>query len=329
MEDTSSRLASLADLLTFADVEAAAERLEGQARHTPVMRSASIDEATGARVAFKCENFQRVGAFKFRGAFNAVSLLDEMRRAGGVATHSSGNHGAALALAARLHGARASVVMPEGAAASKVAAVRAYGAEVIFCEPTQAGRESALEALVERTGAAIVHPYDDPHVMAGQGTAALEFLNETGALDVLLVPVGGGGLFSGSAVTAKTLHPRMSVIGVEPAGADDALRSWQTGAVVPVSPATIADGLRATVSADTLRVMRALADDIVTVPEAAIVQAMRLVWERMKIIIEPSAATVLAAMICGAVNVSGLRVGAILSGGNLDLDRLPWQTELL
>ncbi len=324
MEDVANRLAELEDLITFADVQAAAERLEGQARRTPVMRSRSIEAIVDAELYFKCENFQRIGAFKFRGAYNAVSQLSATQRAKGVATHSSGNHGAALALAAHLHGTRARVVMPEGASAPKVAAVRAYGAEIVFCEPTQLGRESTLGELVARTGAEVVHPYDDVRVMAGQGTAALEFLAETGALDTLLVPVGGGGLFSGSAVVAKTLYPRMRIVGVVPAGADDALRSWRSGEVVPVTPSTIADGLRATVSANTLRVMRALADDIVTVADTAIVAAMRLIWERMKIVVEPSSATVLAAVLSGAVEVSGSRVGAILSGGNLDLDRLPW-----
>lgn len=312
--------------LTFSAIEQAAQRLQGVVRRTPVLRSASLDDATGAQLFFKCENFQRTGAFKFRGANNALLQLDATARARGVATHSSGNHGAALALAARLHGVPAWVVMPRGANATKRAAVAAYGARIVECEPTMAGREQALAALVADSGVQPVHPYNDLRVMAGQGTAALELMAEVPDLDILLTPVGGGGLLSGSAVAARGMNPAIRVYGAEPAGADDAARALASGRIEAVArPDTLADGLRATLGELPFAVLREQVTGIVTVDDAATVRAMRLVWERLKILIEPSAAVPVAALLEGKVPmVTGQRVGVILSGGNVDLEALPW-----
>lgn len=312
--------------LSFSDVQQAADRLHGLVRRTPIMHSASLDDATGSRLFFKCENFQRTGAFKFRDANNALLQLEAADRARGVATHSSGNHGAALALAARLHGVPVWVVMPRGANVAKRAAVAAYGARIVDCEPTMSGRELALAAVVEAQGLQVIHPYNDLRVMAGQGTAALELLADEPDLDVLLTPVGGGGLLSGSIVAARGITPAIRVYGAEPAGADDAARALATGRIEALAqPDTLADGLRATLGELPFTVLREQVTGIVTVDDAAIVRAMRLVWERLKIIIEPSAAVPVAALLEGKVPlVAGQRVGVILSGGNVDLDALPW-----
>jgi threonine dehydratase len=313
------------DGLTFADVEAAARRIAGKVRHTPVMTCPELDAELGASLHFKCENFQEMGAFKLRGATNAVFSLPESALRSGVATHSSGNHGAALALAARRRGVPACVVMPQNASEFKKRAVAAYGAQIIYCEPTQAGRESALSKFVNETGAAVVHPYNDFAVMAGQGTVALELHESVNALDLILAPLGGGGLLSGTAVATRTLRPDCRVIGVEPLGADDAWRSVRAGHIEPVAaPQTVADGLRATIGPLTFAVIRQQVDDIVRVDDVAIVSAMRYVWECMKIVIEPSSAVVVAALREGLIDVKGRRVGVILSGGNVDLDHLPW-----
>lgn len=312
--------------LTLDDVRAAAQRIAPYVRRTPVMTSASLDEAAGGQLFFKCENLQRVGAFKARGAANAVFALSEADAAHGVATHSSGNHGAALARAAALRGIPCHVVVPRGANPVKRAAIARFGAVITDCEPTMAGRESALAEVVAQTGAHIVHPYENFHVMAGQGTVALELFEEVEPPDCLVVPVGGGGLISGCATVAKALHPRTRVIGVEPAGAADALASFQSGEVRPVAePKTMADGLRATVGRSNLAIMRRCVDEIVTVEEDAIAAAMRLVWERLKVVIEPSAAVGLAALIEGPVALRGRSAAIVLTGGNADLDRLPWQ----
>lgn len=315
----------MTDILTLADIRAAAARIEPHIRHTPVMTCEHLDRELGAQVFFKCENFQAMGAFKLRGASNAVFALPDAALAHGVATHSSGNHGAALALAAQRRGVPACVVMPENSSAFKQRAVAEYGAQIIYCSPSMQGRETALAEYVATTGAAVVHPYNDPLVMAGQGTAALELHAEIPELELVLAPVGGGGLLSGTAVATRALRPLCEVIGVEPLGADDAWRSLRAGHIEPVAhPDTIADGLRATIGSLTFAVIRSETHGIVRVAEAAIVAAMRYVWERMKIVIEPSAAVPLAALREGLVEVKGRRVGVILTGGNVDLDHLPW-----
>lgn len=301
-------------------------RVEPYAHRTPVLTSAHFDHLTGAKLFFKCENFQKVGAFKFRGACNAVFSLspDELER--GVVTHSSGNHAQALALAARLRGTRATIVMPDNATAIKVAAVRGYGAEVVLCQPTQEGREGETARIVEATGATLIHPFNDSRIVAGQSTAAQELLEDVAELDMILAPVGGGGLLSGCALAAHHYSPETRVVGAEPAAADDAARSLEAGQILPaLPPATIADGLLTSLGELTFAILRDHVERIVTVDEAAIVEAMRAVWERMKIIIEPSSAVPVAALLKGALEARGERVGVILSGGNVDLDRLPWQ----
>jgi threonine dehydratase len=310
---------------TLADIERAAERIRPYAHRTPVLTCAALNGRTGAELFFKCENFQKVGAFKFRGAANAVFSLSEAEAARGVATHSSGNHAQALALAARLRGVPAHIVMPDNSPKVKVEAVRGYGGRIVFCRPTQAERERTLAEVVRETGAAFVHPYDDERVIAGQATAARELLAEVPRLDLLLAPVGGGGLASGTALAARYLAPAARVVAAEPAGADDARRSLAEGRIVPsLEPRTIADGLRTSLGRLTFPILRALLAEVVTVSEEGIVAAMRLVWERMKVLIEPSAAVPVAALLEGALPARGLRVGVILSGGNLDLDALPW-----
>lgn len=310
---------------TLADIRAAAARIAPHVHRTPVFTCATLNRMTGAELYFKCENLQKVGAFKMRGATNAVAQVDPAAAARGVATHSSGNHGAALALAARVMGLKAYVVMPANAPEIKKLAVADYGAEITYCEPTMAARDTTLEQVVARTGATVIHPYNDDRIIAGQGTTALELLDDVADLDVLMVPVGGGGLISGCAIAATSLRPGIRVIGVEPAGADDALRSRLAGALTFVpKPASIADGLLAPLGPKTFAVIQRLVHDLVTVDDADVVTAMRHLWERMKIVVEPSAAVTLAAILSGKVDVSGRRCGIILSGGNVDLDRLPW-----
>lgn len=316
------------DILSFADIRAAAARIAPCVRRTPVMRCPELDTETGAEVFFKCENFQEMGAFKLRGASNAVMSLPAEALTKGVATHSSGNHGTALALAAQRRGVPACVVMPENASVYKQRAVARYGAKIIRCEPTQAGREAALARYVAESGATVVHPYNDPWVMAGQGTAALELHQEVPDLEVVIAPLGGGGLLSGTAVATRALRSGARVLGAEPLGADDAWRSLQAGHIVPVShPDTVADGLRATIGPLTFAVLRAEIDAVIRVDDAAILEAMRFVWERMKILIEPSAAVPVAVLRSSLTEVRGRRVGIILSGGNVDLDHLPWSVK--
>ena len=310
--------------LTWELIEEARERISGKVNLTPVLTSNTLDALTGARLSFKCENFQKGGAFKARGATNAVFALSETQARRGVATHSSGNHGAALARAAALRGIRAYVVMPDNSSQAKRAAVSRYGAEITGCAPTQAARESTVQQVLAATGATLIHPYDDLLVMAGQATATLEFLKAVPQLDVLLCPVGGGGLLSGTAVAAKAIKPDIRVIGVEPAGADDAARSLRAGRLVPVEhPDTIADGLRATLGEKPFAEIRRHVQEIITVSDAAIVRAMRQMWEVLKIVVEPSAAVAYAAVF-EATALRSRRVGIIVSGGNLDLDHLPW-----
>ncbi len=307
----------------FSDIDAAARRLSGLAHRTPVLRSAYFDDQTGAALFFKCENFQKVGAFKFRGACNAVSALDPKQGSLGVVTHSSGNHGQAVALAASIKGYPAVVVMPENAARVKVEAVRGYGAEIVFCASNTPARAATVEQILRERGGVFVPPYNHPDVIAGQGTAAKELLEDTPDLDMVIAPVGGGGLISGTAIAARHLASDCRVIAAEPENADDAARSFRSGRIEAASPAkTIADGLRTTLGPLTFAIIQRDVDEVVTVSEAAIVSALRQVWERMKIIIEPSCAVPLAAILTGKVDVRGRRVGVILTGGNVDLEQL-------
>lgn len=310
----------------LAEVRAAAERIAPYAHRTPVLTSRTLDAQTGAHLFFKCENFQRVGAFKFRGACNAVFSLSEDAAARGVVTHSSGNHAQALALAAQLRGIPAHIVMPKNAPAVKQAAVAGYGGRITLCEPTLAAREETTANIQRETGATLVHPYNDYRVIAGQGTAALELCEEVPGLETLITPVGGGGLLSGTGIVAKALLSNAKVYGAEPKAADDAQQSLRTGKIVPANdPKTIADGLLTSLGDKTFAIIQQFVSDIVTVSEEEIVNAMRLVWERMKIVIEPSAAVPVAVALGGQIDLRGKRVGIVLSGGNVDLARLPWQ----
>ena len=312
-------------LITLADVEAARVRIAPYVRRTPVLTSDLLDETAGAKLFFKCENLQHIGAFKARGATNAVLSLSEEAAARGVATHSSGNHAAAVARAAGLRGVPAYIVMPEGAARPKALQVERLGGKITYCAPTLAAREETAARIVAETGAAMIHPFDDPAVMAGQGTAALELMEDAPDLDVVLAPIGGGGLISGVSTVAKAMRPSIRVIGAEPAGADDAARSFAAARLIPLTEArTIADGLRASLSASTFAHIQSRVDHVATVSEEAIVEAMRALWEALKVVVEPSAAVAYAAVRDGKVDAKGRRVGIILTGGNVDLDRLPW-----
>jgi len=313
--------------LTWDLIEQARTRIQGRVHRTPVMTSQALDASSGARLYFKCENLQNMGAFKARGATNAVFALSEAEAHNGVATHSSGNHAAALARAARLRGIPAYIVMPNNSPKAKQASVSRYGGKIVFCEPTLQAREASVERLIAETGATLVHPYDDLRVMAGQATTAVELLEDVPDLDIILCPVSGGGLLGGISVAAKTLNSAISVIGVEPAGADDAYRSFRSGKIEPMTnPQTIADGLRSALGRKTFAEIRRHVDDIVTVSEEAIVASMRQIWEVMKIIVEPSGAVAYAGVFARRIPVEGRRIGIVLSGGNLDLDRLPWQS---
>jgi len=309
----------------FNDIRAASGRIAAQIHRTPVLTSELLDKIAGARLFFKCENFQKTGSFKIRGATNAVLSLPEESASRGVVTHSSGNHAAALARAAQLRGIPAWIVMPSNAPAVKRAAVEAYGGTITFCEPTLAARESTAQDLLQKTGAQMIHPYDNRNVIAGQGTAALELLNEVADLDFILAPVSGGGLLSGTAIAAKAMNPKIRVIGCEPKNADDAFRSMASGQLEPAAKSdTIADGLRATLCPLTFSILRECVDQVVTVTEDEIGNAMRTIWERMKIVIEPSAAVAAAPALLRRIGADGGRVGIILSGGNVDLSQLPF-----
>jgi threonine dehydratase len=308
-------------MVGFDRVRQAAERLRGVAHRTPVATSRTLDERLGARLFLKCENLQRMGAFKFRGAYNAVAQLGPDERARGVLAYSSGNHAQAIALACRLLGARATIVMPDNAPAAKRQATEGYGARVVSYDRAREKREEIAERMQREGGQVLIPPYDHEEVIAGQGTAALELIEEAGELDLLLAPCGGGGLLSGSALAARALLPRCRVIGVEPELADDATRSFRSGTLQTVhNPPTIADGARTpSLGALTFPLVRANVDDMTTVPDEALVRAMRFVWERMKLVVEPTGVLGLAAALAGRVDVRGLRVGVILSGGNVDL----------
>jgi len=315
--------------LELSAIREAHERIRDKVHRTPVVTSETLNGQAGASLFFKCENLQKVGAFKARGATNAVFSLSESEASRGVVTHSSGNHAAALARAAKLRGIPAFIVMPNNAPAAKQASVRRYGGEIILCEPTLSAREAMAQEVQKRTGATFIHPYNDLRVMAGQGTTAIELLEDIPDLDVILCPVGGGGQLSGLAVAAKGLSNSIAVIGVEPAGADDAQRSFKSGQLIPADkPRTIADGLLTSLGDKTFAEIRRHVDDIVTVQEESIVQAMRTIWEVLKLIVEPSGAVSYAAVVEGRFDIRGKRVGLILSGGNLDLDQLPWQKSL-
>ena len=310
----------------FAAIRAAHARIAPYVIATPVVASPALDQAFGATLFLKCENLQRVAAFKARGACNAVFSLPEAVASRGVVTHSSGNHGAALAYAAQKRGIPAHVVMPESAPKIKIANVEGFGAKVHFSAPNHVAREKLCAELERTTGATLIHPYDDANVIAGAGTAALELVEAYPDLDAVVAPIGGGGLLSGTAIATHGLNPRIKVYGAEPAGADDAARSFASGELLPMlNPNTIADGLRAGLSARTLHALREHVTAIGTCSEAAIVAAMRLVWERAKIVIEPSSAVPFAVMLEDKLDVKGKRVGVVVTGGNVDLDRLPWQ----
>ncbi|HEX8010334.1 MAG TPA: pyridoxal-phosphate dependent enzyme [Casimicrobiaceae bacterium] len=321
--------ADAGDALTLPDLDAiraAHERIAPHVQRTSVFSAASLDAEVGARIFFKAENLQRTGAFKARGASNAVFSLAEAEARHGVVTHSSGNHGAALAYAASRRGIAAFVVMPQTAPRVKQENVRRHGATIRFCAPTVAARAESCAAVQRETGALLVHPFDDVRVIAGQATAALELLEQTAGLDAVIAPVGGGGLLSGTAIAVKSRSPALRVFGAEPANADDAARSFRSGRVEALAATTtIADGLRTTLSPRTLTAIREHVDAIGTASEEAIVRAMRMIWERMKLIVEPSAAVPLACLLERTIEVRGMRVGLILSGGNVDLDHLPWQ----
>jgi threonine dehydratase len=307
--------------VTYEDVAGAAARLAGVALKTPVATSRTLDERLGGRLFLKCENLQRMGAFKFRGAYNAICRLSAEERSRGVLTFSSGNHAQATALACRLLGAQATIVMPSNAPAAKREATLGYGARIVSYDPAAEDREAVARSLQADRPMTLIPPYDHRDVIAGQGTSARELLREVPALDVLLVPCGGGGLLSGSAISVKRLRPACRVIGVEPEAADDATRSFKTGTLQTVrNPQTIADGARTpSLGSLTFPLIRALVDDMVTVPDEALVRAMRFVWERMKLVVEPTGVLGLAAALSGRVTASGLRIGVILSGGNVDL----------
>jgi len=308
-------------MVSFDDVREAALRLKGIAHLTPVATSRTLDERLAARLFLKCENLQRAGAFKFRGAYNAVLKLEPRERARGVLTYSSGNHAQATALACRLLDARATIVMPDNAPAAKRRATEAYGAHIVAYDPTQEKREEVAERLRRDGDPVLIPPYDHADVIAGQGTAAQELFEQAGALDLLLVPCGGGGLLSGSALAARALAPGCRVVGVEPELADDATRSFRSGELQSVSnPPTIADGARTpSLGALTFPLVRQNVDDMATVSDDELVRAMRFVWERMKLVVEPTGVLGLAAALSGRVDVRGKKVGVILSGGNVDL----------
>ena len=295
-------------------------RIEPYVHKTPVLSSQLINEIAGAELFFKCENFQKVGAFKFRGAINAILQLTEEERAKGVATHSSGNHAQALALAAKMNNTKAYIVMPTSAPKVKSEAVADYGAEIIWCEPNLKSRETTLEEVVNRTGAVVVHPYDNHQVICGQSTASQELLRKINNLDIVITPVGGGGLLSGTALAVKYQYPDIKVIAAEPEGANDAYQSFQGGILVPsVNPNTIADGLLTSLSERTFNIIGKYVDDIFTASDEEILTAMHLIWERMKIIIEPSSAVALAIVLKNKEYFTGKRIAIVISGGNVDL----------
>jgi threonine dehydratase len=307
------------------DIIEAYERIKPFINKTPVLTSSTLNKIFNTELYFKCENFQKAGAFKFRGAANAVFSMSDEEIKNGVATHSSGNFAQALSLAAKIRNVKAYIVMPSNSSKVKINAVKNYGGEIIFCEPTLAARESTLEEVVKKTKAVFIHPYDDYKIIAGQGTACYELINEVNELDIISAPVGGGGLISGTALSAHYFSPKTKVIACEPELANDAWQSMKAGKIIPsVNPNTIADGLRTSLGEKTFPIIQKYVDEIVTVSERAIIEAMKLVWERMKIIIEPSSSVCIAALLENKYDYKNKRIGIIFSGGNVDLSDLPW-----
>ena len=312
-------------MVTLKDIESAHERIRPFIHRTPVLTNSSIDNLIGAKLFFKCENFQKAGSFKIRGASNAVELLSDEEFKRGVATTSSGNHGAALSMAVTRRGGNTKVVMPHNTPKIKVNNVERNGGEVVWCEPDQKYRESVLKDVVDETGATVVHPYNDERIMAGQGTCAKELLEDVPDLDSIVSPVSGGGLLSGSLLAAKNMKSSITVYGAEPEEADDAYQSLKLGRIVPNKTInTICDGLRAQIGSKTFPVIQNLVDDIIPIAEEDIINALRMIWERLKIIVEPSCSIALALIINNKQLFEGHNVGLIMSGGNLDLDNLPW-----
>jgi threonine dehydratase len=309
------------------DIRAAAGRIKGVGHRTPILTSQTLDEMAGRKLFFKCENFQKVGAFKLRGGWNAVSMLSDEEAAKGVCTHSSGNHAQAVAFSAMKRGIASYIVMPNNVPDVKQDAVKGYGANIILCEPTLEARETTLDEIRKKTGAQVVHPFNNPNVIAGQGTAALEMIEDLGTLDAMIAPIGGGGLMSGTCITTRSLLPETKLFGAEPAGADDAYRSLKEGKIIPqTDPDTICDGLLTSLGEYTWNILKDHLEAIYTVTDDEVINAMRLVWERMKIIIEPSSATAVAVALKSEFKaLEGLeKVGIILTGGNVELSKLPF-----
>jgi threonine dehydratase len=309
------------------DVRSAAKRIEGVGHRTPVLTNNTLNQMAGRNLFFKCENFQKVGAFKFRGGWNAVSILSENEAVKGVCTHSSGNHAQAVAYAAMMRGIPSYIVMPNNAPKVKLNAVKGYKAEITLCEPTLEARRTTLEDIAEKTGATIIHPFNNPNVIAGQGTAALELIEDVGNLDAVIAPIGGGGLMSGTCITTRNLLPNAKLYGAEPKGADDAYRSLKEGKMLPQkNPNTICDGLLTGLGENTWNILKDHLDAIYTVTDDEVIKAMRLIWERMKIIIEPSCATPVAVVLSDEFKaLEGMEnIGIILTGGNVDLSKLPF-----
>jgi len=318
-------MVDLVGKLNLDTIRAAHQRIRPYIHRTPVLTNSWLNDACSASLFFKCENFQKVGAFKARGATNAVFALDDETARRGVATHSSGNHGAAVARAAKLRGVAAHIVMPSNSAKVKIRAVEDYGAQVVLCESTEEAREIKCAEVINQTGASLIHSFENEYVITGQGTAAMELLEDVPNLDVIMCPVGGGGLLSGTAIAAKSMRPQINVIGLEPENADDAAQSFRAGRrLVTEKNFTIADGLRTNIGEPNFAIVQQYVGDILTVSEEAIVSAMRTIWETMKILIEPSAAVPYAAIQESKIDVGGKSVGIILTGGNVDLDSLPW-----
>jgi len=313
------------NLPSLSDIQSAHSRIKPFIHQTPVLTSQQLNRIFGCELFFKCENFQKVGAFKFRGATNAILSLNEDQKQRGVVTHSSGNHAAALSLAASMNGVKAFIVMPETAPEVKKNAVKGYEAEITFCKPTLQAREETAQKIIDRTGATLVHPYDNFNVICGQGTASLELLNEVPDLQIVAAPIGGGGLMSGTSTVIKSINDKIKVIGAEPLNASDARESFRTGRIIPsINPVTIADGLLTSLSELTFTIIRKNVDDIFTAREETIIECMLLVWERMKIVIEPSSATVLAIVKENPEFFRGKKTGLIISGGNVDFRKLPF-----
>jgi threonine dehydratase len=309
------------------DIRAAAGRIKGVGHRTPILTSQTLDEMAGRKLFFKCENFQKVGAFKLRGGWNAVSMLSDEEAAKGVCTHSSGNHAQAVAFSAMKRGIASYIVMPNNVPDVKLNAVKGYGANIILCEPTLEARETTLDEITKKTGAQMVHPFNNPNVIAGQGTAALEMIEDLGTLDAIIAPIGGGGLMSGTCIATRSLLPETKLFGAEPAGADDAYRSLKEGKIIPqTNPDTICDGLLTSLGEYTWNILKDHLEAIYTVTDDEVINAMRLIWERMKIIIEPSSATAVAVALKSEFKaLEGLeKVGIILTGGNVELSKLPF-----